>query len=57
MLPDQTTNGNILARIVRKFFSKITQNPEFYNIRYYKKQRNRFRKNPLMFYHYPQCGK
>lgn len=45
----QTFKGNFIVKIVQRFFSKLTQNPEFYNIKYYQKHRNRFKNSHPIF--------
>ena len=29
--------GNLIVRIIQNFFAKLSQHPEFYNTRYYRK--------------------
>lgn len=36
-------HNNPLTRLVRLFMAKLFQNPEFYNIRHYKKMKSRNR--------------
>jgi hypothetical protein len=37
------------VRMMQTFVAKLSQNPEFYNIRYYKKMKSRNRGNDMLF--------
>jgi hypothetical protein len=44
-----STPVNLFRNLVRHFFEKLTQNPEFYNIKHYTKTRGRRRNQQNMW--------